>query len=323
MRFSRLGIFVLLILTVFLTTNCSYFNRILSRKNLVDGSIAYKERKFQEAEELFKSAAARDPNGETLEGRTAQIFLARTLHSRYIGSRDEKERAEEAIQAYRKALDVDKNDQSSYKAIASLLNDLQRGDEWQKWVTDRSKMADIQPQFRAEALTSLAARKNTCANEITDTEQTKKTVKKDGKDVFQWVKPENPAELDRLKGCVTEGLQLIDQAVALEPDAVKNAKSFDVKSATDQQLKQNLDLFKVFESVRSYKASLDAQAMRLADMEGRTEDRDALKVKADSGRASFLELSTIDKAIQDEMDARVAAAEAAEAANANANAATK
>ena len=321
MRFSRLGIFVLLILTVFLTTNCSYFNRILSRKNLVDGSIAYKERKFQEAEELFRSAAARDPNGETLEGRTAQIFLARTLHSRYIGSRDRKEWAEEAMQAYRKALDVDKNDQSSYKAVASLLNDLQRGDEWQQWVSERSTRPDIQPQYRAEALTSLAARKNTCANEVTDTEKTRKTVQKDGKDIFQWVKPENPAELNRLKGCVTEGLQLIDQAVALEPDAVKNANSFDIKSSTNQQLKQNLDLFKVFESVRSYKASLDAQAMRLADMEGRTADRDALKLKADNGRASFLELSNIDKAIQDEMDARVEAAEAAANANANANAA--
>ncbi len=290
---------------------------------MVDGSIAYKERKFQEAEELFRTAASRDPEGVTLEGRTAQIFLARTLHSRYIGSRDKKEVAEDALQAYRKALNLDKNDQSSYKAVASLLNDLQRGDEWQQWVTERSKMSDIQPHYRAEALTSLAARKNTCANEITDTEQTKKTVKKDGKDVFQWVKPENPADFDRLKGCVTDGLQMIDQAVALEPDTVKNAKNLDIKASTDQQLRQNLDVLKVFESVRSYKASLDAQAMRLADMEGRTADRDALKLQADNGRERFLELSNVDKAIQDALDARVAEQTAAANANANANAAGK
>lgn len=321
MRSSRLGVFVLILLTVVFTTNCSYFNRILSRKNLVDGSIAYKERKFAEAEELFRKAAARDPEGATLEGRTAQVFLARTLHSRYIGNREERQLAEEAINAYKGALAVDKNDQSSYKAVASLLNDLQRTDEWQTWVTERSNRADIEPQYRAEALTSLAARKNTCANEITDTEKTKKTVKKDGKDVFQWVKPEDPAELERLRGCVSDGLKLIDQAVALEPAQVKNAKSFDIKGATDQQLKENLDLFKVFESVRSYKASLDAQAMRLADMEGNASQRDALKAQADAGRAAFLELSNVDKAIQDEIDARRAAAEAAENANANANAA--
>ena len=321
MRSSRLGVLVLLTLSVFLTANCSYFNRIMSRKNLVDGSLAYKERKFQEAEELFRRAAARDPEGATMEGRTAQVFLARTLHSRFIGNREQKELAEEAIAAYQKALAVDKDDQSSYKAIASLYENLQRPDDWQRWVNERANRTDIKPQNRAEALTSLAARKNTCANEVTDTEQTKKTVKKDGKDVFQWVKPANPEDLERLRGCVADGVKIIDQAVALEPDAVKNAKNLDVKSLSDQELKENQDLFKVFESARSYKASLDAQAMRLADMEGRTADRDALKQQADAGRARFVELSSVDKAIEDEMDARKAAEE--EAANANANTAAK
>ncbi len=292
-------------------------NRVLSRKNLVEGSIAYRERKFAEAEELFRKAAARDPEGLTTEGKTAQIFLARTLHSRFIGDRKETGLADEAIQAYKKALDVDKNDQSSYKAIASLLDNLQRSDEWNKWVTERSARADIEPQNRAEALTSLASRKNTCANEVTDTEKTKTTVKKDGKDVFQWVKPENPADLERLRGCVAEGLTFIDQAIALEPDGVKNAATLDLKSLTDAQLKEKLDLFKVFESARSYKASLDAQAMRLADMDGRTADRDKLKDQADDGREKFLELSKVDKAIQDELDARRSAE--AEAENANAN----
>lgn len=320
MRSSRLGLLALLTISVFLTANCSYVNRVLSRKNLVEGSIAYKERKFAEAEELFRRAAARDPEGLTTEGRTAQIFLARTLHSRFIGDRQKTELADEAIAAYKKALAVDRNDQSSYKAVASLLDNLKKTDEWNQWVTERANRTDIEPQNRAEALTSLASRKNTCANEVTDTEQTKKTVKKDGKDVFQWVKPANPADLELLRGCVTDGLKLIDQAVALEPDGVKNAPSLDVKSLTDQQLKEKLDLFKVFESARSYKASLDAQAMRLADMEGRTADRDNLKAQADAGREKFLELSKVDKAIQDEIEARRAAEE--EAANANANANT-
>lgn len=317
MRSSRLGVFALITISVLFTANCSQFNRILSRKNLVEGSIAYKERKFAEAEELFRKAAARDPEGATTEGRTAQIFLARTLHSEYIGNRENKAKAEEALEAYKKALSLDKNDQSSYKAVASLLDNLQRGDEWQAWVTARANSADIAPQNRAEALTSLASRKNTCANEVTDTEKTKKTVKKDGKDIFQWVKPENPADLELLRGCVNDGLKLIDEAVGLEPDSVKNAPTLNIKSLSDEDLKKNLDLFKVFESARSYKASLDAQAMRLADMEGRTADRDNLKTQADAGRAKFVELSNVDKAIQDEMDARRAAEE--EAANANAN----
>ena len=67
MSSSRLAVLVLITLSVLLTTNCSYFNRIMSRKDLVEGSIAYKERKFAEAEALFRKAAARDPEGATVE----------------------------------------------------------------------------------------------------------------------------------------------------------------------------------------------------------------------------------------------------------------
>src|SRR2546423_4565557 len=134
MRFSRLGMFALLISTVLIGANCSFYNRIIARKNLVDGSKAYKDRKFQEAEQLFRDAVARDPNGTTIEGKTAQLFLARTLHSEYIGNRQDRTKADEAIREYKKALAFDINDQSSYKAIASLYENLQQNDDWLTWV---------------------------------------------------------------------------------------------------------------------------------------------------------------------------------------------
>ncbi|MDQ3221736.1 MAG: hypothetical protein M3Q26_13495 [Acidobacteriota bacterium] len=292
----------------------------MSRKNLVDGSLAYKERKFDEAEDLFKRAAARDPDGSTVEGKTAQLFLARTLHSRYIGNRSDKSIAEAAIAEYQKSLDVDKNDQSSYKAIASLYENLQRTDDWQQWVTARANNTSIEPQFRAEALTSLAARQNTCANEVSDTEATKKTVQRDGKDVFQFVKPASDEEFQKLRQCVARGTELINQAVALEPDAVKNAGSLNVESLSDVQLKDNTDLIKAFESARSYKASLTLQAMRLAEMEGRTADRDRLKQEADKAKAEFVALSDVGKALQAKTEERVAVKkEEANANTANAN----
>lgn len=318
MRFSRLGILALLSLTVLMGTNCSYYDRIIARKNLVDGSTAYKERKFQEAERLFRDAAARYPEGQ--EGQMAQLFLARTLHSMYIGNRRETAWAEEAIKEYQKALAANKDDQSSYKAIASLMENLQKNDEWLQWVTKRSQDTSILPQHRAEALTSLAAKQNTCANDITDTEATKKTVQKDGKDVFQFVKPASPEEFEKLKACIAQGTQLIDQAIALEPDAVKNAASLNVKTLSDAELKTNSDLSKVFESTRSYKASLGIQAMRLAEMEGRTADYGRLKQEAEESKAKFLALSDVVKNIQAEIDARIAAQEDANAANAAANA---
>ena len=104
MRSSRFGVLVFIACAILFTTNCSYYSQIMARKNLVDGSIAYKDRKFQEAEELFRRAAARDPEGATVEGRTAQLFLARTIHSRFIGDRQNKSLAEQAVAEYKKAI---------------------------------------------------------------------------------------------------------------------------------------------------------------------------------------------------------------------------
>ncbi|MEO6655230.1 MAG: hypothetical protein ABIO36_04040 [Pyrinomonadaceae bacterium] len=306
MRFSRFGVFVLLSLTVLIGTNCRYYNQILARKDLVDGSKAYKDRKFPEAEQLFRNAAKRDPNGEYVEGKTAQLFLARTLHSEYIGDRQNKLLAEQAIAEYQKALAQNPNDQSSYKAIASLYENLQMTDVWLAWVTKRANNSSIPPEQRAEALTSLAAKKNTCANDITDTEQTKKTVTKDGKPSFQFIKPTKPEEYTTLVKCVEEGTALIDQAIGQETDEVRNATKLDIKGLKDDQLVKSQDFLKVFESARSYKASLLIQAMRIADMDGKTADRDRLKLEADAARKNFVDLSDVVKKLQTEIDERTA-----------------
>lgn len=323
MRSSRIGALVLLIIAVAAGTSCQYYNRVMARKDLVDGAEAYKGRKFPQAEDLFRKAVARDPKGETVEGRTAQLFLARTLHSEFIGDRGKTSLAEAAIAEYQKVLAIDPKDQGSYKAIASLYENLQRTDDWLKLVTDRANNQNIPPEQRAEALTSLAAKKNSCANDISDTEAVKKTVTKDGKQAFQFVKPADPAEFDTFKQCVADGMRLIDQAVALETPQVKSAASFDIKGATDAQLLATMDVLKVFESARSYKAALTVQAMREAEMENRIPDRDRLKAEADAARASFTQLSDVVKKIQAEIDDRAAAKQAAEnprgAANANSN----
>ena len=326
MKFSRLGVFVFISITVLIGSNCSYYSRVMARKNLVDGSKSYKDRKFPEAEQLFRQAVARDPKGESIEGKTAQLFLARTLHSEFIGNRQNKMWAEEAIVQYQKALDQNPKDQSSYKAIASLYENLQKTDEWLKWVTARAANTNILPEQRAEALTSLAAKKNTCANDITDTDKTKKTITKDGKQTFQFVKPENAGDYETLKGCIDEGTKLIDQALALETNEIKNATGLTIKALSDQELSAKQDVLKVFESARSYKASLLFQAMRLAEMDGKTADRDRLKIEGETSRKHFLELSDVVKKIQAEIDDRTTAKEEAgksDKSNSNAPASKK
>lgn len=320
MSFSRLGVIVFLGALVAVSTGCEAYSRILTRKDVVDGSTAYKERKFAEAERLFRQAAARDPEGKTEEGKIAQLFLARTIHSMYIGNRQDKSLAEKAIEEYKKALANNPNEQSAYKAVASLLDVPERQDEWRAWVTERANNEGLAPQNRAEAMSSLAARENTCANEITDTEATKKPGKRDGQDVFVFVKPEKPEDLERLKKCVADGMAHADKATALEPADVEAVKNLDLTALSAAELDAKHELVKVFESARSYKAAMLNQSARLAEMEGREEDAKRLRAETDAARTRFNELSQLNKSIQTEKDRRTAAEREAENNNANANA---
>ncbi len=351
MRFSRFGVLALLAVTVLLGANCSYYNRVMARKNLVDGAKAYKDRKFPEAEARFRYAASLDPNGDTVEGRTAQLSLARTLHSEYIGNRANKDLAQSALNEYKKSLppsikelketsaayeksptseDAQKKYyqslaavNSSSSAIASLYENLAQPDQAKAWQNEVAANADFPPTARARALSSIAARSNTCANEISDTEATKKTIQKDGKDVFQFVKPANPQDFETMKQCVADGLKTIDQAAALEPPQVKTADTIDVKKASDTEIELDLEIFKVFESARSYKASLTAQAMRAAEMEGNNAERDRLKAEAEAAKDNFKKLSDVVKKLQTEKDERIAAKEEATKAEAAKNANAK
>jgi tetratricopeptide (TPR) repeat protein len=341
MSFSRLGIIVSLLAAVVLTTNCSYYDRIMSRKNLVDGSTAYKARQFAVAEELFRKAAARDPDGNTLEGRTAQLFLARTLHSRYIGDRKEKGFAEEAIKEYRKAIPAvvrefgearsaysadpaNASEQRRYlsafsainstsSAISSLLENLQQSDQARQWQTEVAENPEFPETARVRALVALGLRYNTCANEITDTPATKKTVKKDGKDAFQFVKPEKPEDLARLKECVAEGDKYFSKAFEIENETVKTAGTVDLKSLSDDQLSILEESVLPFESARSYRASIGIQAARLAEMEA-SPDLAAVQAEADRRRTQSDELKAVSQKIKAEKELRIVAAQ--EAANA-------
>lgn len=315
MKVSQVGILVIILFLLIGGTGCNFF----ARKNVVDGAEAFKNRKFDEAEALFRLAVQRAP-ADSVEGKTAQLFLARTLHSQYAASRDKKEKAEEAIREYQKVLEVNPADNSAFKAVANLYDNLGKTEEWKKWITDRSENTQIPNEQRAEAYTTLASKENTCANDITEDPAVKKTVQKDGKPAFSFSKPEKPEDLEKLKGCIQKGTELINKALALETDQVKNAKSINIKPMSDKDLKAINELLKPFESAKSYNTSLLIQSMRLAEMEGRTADKDRFKQEADAARERFKEIGDVTKAIKDEQDER---AKAAEAAAGNTNTANK
>ncbi|MBS1795911.1 MAG: hypothetical protein JSS81_18800 [Acidobacteria bacterium] len=276
---------------------------------MVDGATAYKDRKFQVAEQLFRKTVDIDPNGETMEGKTAQLFLARTLHSEFISDRKRTDLAEQAVQAYEKVLQRDVNDQGSFKALASLMEVLDRKDEALQRITERAGNEKVNPAYRAEAYTSLAARKYSCANDISDNDPVKKTVKKDGKDVYQYNKPEKQEDFDKLKGCAQDGLDLVEKALAMEPPEVKQMKDLNLKSMTPADIDAKEELLKIFSSAWSYKANLLYQKMRIAEMDKNETDKASFKSKGDEARSVFTGLNEVEKNMDAEKDARKKAEE--------------
>lgn len=308
MRFSRAGIFVLLTITVLTGAGCSFWNQIKARQNLVDGTQAYQNKNFEQAEAFFRDAVRRDP--DQLLG---QLFLARTLHSQYAANRNDAAKAEEAIAEYKKiipkykdevvkmkqALDANPSDEkaisnynntltilnSSISAVGNLLETTQKTEEWKAWQNEIANDAGLPAETRAAAFTLMAAKENTCANDITGVEPVRKTVKSpDGKDDYQYVKPTDAAVYEQLKGCIDRGTKLINQA---------------------------MDLEKGSDSIWSYKTSLLIQQQRLAEMDGRKEDEARLKAEAEQAKKEFTRLAEIKRKQKEEEEARRKAEEEA------------
>ncbi len=314
MKVSRLGIFTLLLLTVVLGASCSFYNRVMARKNLVDGAKIYNDRDFKAAEERFRKAVSYDPNFTTEESKMAQLFLARTIHSEFAGNRKLTEKAESAIKEYQIALKAfltdlkekseqakaNPNDEKAQKAfkqaqesvgsivraVASLYENLQQNDKWNEWQTAQAANEQLPNDVRASSYVALASKEYSCANDITDTEQVKETIKEDGKDVFKFSKPENEEDFEKLKTCVEKGTELVNKAVELDPES---------------------------DSAWSYKASLIEQNRRIAEMNGEEEKKADLKNQFNEAKSKFEELAEKRKKAEEEAARKKAEEEAKKA----------
>jgi tetratricopeptide (TPR) repeat protein len=325
MRVSQAGIVVLLGLLIISGTSCSYYNRVLARKNVVDGVEAFKSRKYAEAEELFKRARDRAPEGSE-EQRFAILYLARTLHSDFVANRDTaKDKAEAAIPLYQKALEMDPKDQVTFRAVASLYKNLKNDAEWLSWVTARSQNADIYPVHRTEAYTLLAIEQDKCAGEIIDNPEVKKKVEKDGKADYAYTQPADKEDLNKLKGCIQKGMELIGKALETETThyndksmSVDEAKGVAIEPLSDKDLRAFNEAIRPFEQARGFRFALLRKSSYLAEMEGRNEDKDKFRKEAEAANEKYKEMTAITKAIKDETEKRAKIAAGVDA-NTNAN----
>ena len=78
MKLSRTSIAVLLVALVSATGGCTLVNRVRAKNALNEGARAYKDGRFPDAEERFRTAYALDPTQ-----KAAPIFIARSVQQQF------------------------------------------------------------------------------------------------------------------------------------------------------------------------------------------------------------------------------------------------
>jgi len=246
MKLSQTGIVMVLAVLVATSSGCGVINRIRAKNQLNEAAKAYREGHFPEAEQHSRRAAELDPNN-----KTAPMFIARTIHAQYrpgVQSPENIAKAQEAIVAYQQLLAKNPQDEESYKAIAYLYEATKQDDKLRQWITDRAASESVQPEKRAEAYVVLASKDWDCSFKITELPTNKTTTidPSNNKATVSYKKPKDQKEFDQAQMCVKQGLTEAENAIRFDPNN---------------------------ESAWSYKTNLLLEASKLAEMDGKADQK--------------------------------------------------
>jgi tetratricopeptide (TPR) repeat protein len=254
---TRVAIVGLALLVPF-SSGCSMVNKIRAKNELNETARSYKEGRFEEAEQHARRAAELDPNN-----KTAPIFVARTIHSQYktgVEAPDNIQKARDAIQAYQQILQNDPSNDEAYKAIAALYGAIKEDQKLRDWINQRANDTSLDPKKRAEAFAILASKDWDCSFKITELPENKPIA--NGQVTFK--KPKDQKDFDMAQKCVAHGLEQVEKAIQLEPDN---------------------------EVAWSYKSNLLTESARLAEMDGKMDQKAQFSKQADDARKRAGELS--------------------------------
>jgi len=243
---TRIAIGISLAILVASSSGCGVINRIRSKNQLNEAAKAYREGHFPEAEQHSRRAAELDPNN-----KTAPMFIARTIHAQYrpgVQSPENIAKAQEAITAYQELLSNNPQDDEAYKAIAYLYEATKQDDKLRKWITDRAANESALPEKRAEAYVVLASKDWDCSFKITELPTNKTTTidPSNNKATVSYKKPKDQKEFDQAQMCVKQGLTEAENAIKFDPNN---------------------------ESAWSYKTNLLLEASKLAEMDGKPDQK--------------------------------------------------
>ena len=275
MKLSQTGIVIVLAILVATSSGCGVINRIRAKNQLNEAAKAYREGHFPEAEQHSRRAAELDPNN-----KTAPMFIARTIHAQYrpgVQSPENIAKAQEAITAYQQLLANNPQDEESYKAIAYLYEALHQDDKLRQWIASRAASDTAPPEKRAEAYVVLASKDWDCSFKITELPTNKTTTldPSNNKATVSYKKPKDQKDFDMAQMCVKQGLVEAENAIKFDPNN---------------------------ESAWSYKTNLLLEASKLAEMDGKPDQKAQYQKDYEAALKRTTELSVANQKRKEEQE---------------------
>ena len=279
MKLSQTRIAIVLAILVATSSGCGVINRIRAKNQLNEAARSYREGRFEEAEQHSREAARLDP-----DNKTAPMFIARTIHAQYragVQSPENIAKAQQAIEAYQKILERNPQDDEAYKAIAYLYGATKDDAKLRQWISSRAASETTEPEKRAEAFIVLASKDWDCSFKITELPNVKTTTvdKSTNKATVSYKKPQDQKEFDQAQMCVKQGLSEAENAIKFDPNN---------------------------ESAWSYKTNLLLEASKLAEMDGKSEQKTEYQKQYETALKRTTELSAANQKRKEE-EARQAA----------------
>jgi len=279
MKLSQTRIAITLAILVVTTSGCGLINRVRAKNQLNEAARAYHEGHFEEAQQHSTRALELDP-----DSKTAPLFIARTIHAQYrpgVQAPENLAKANEAIQAYQKILEKDPKNEEAFKAIAYLYGAIKDDDKLRAWLSARANDASVEAEKRAEAYTILASKDWDCSFKITELPSNKVTTISTGnRAIVSYKKPPQQKDFDTAQACVKRGLEGIENAIKLDPNN---------------------------ESAWSYKTNLLIEASKLAEMDGKLDQKAQLDKQREEAQKRTSALSEANQKKKEEEEARKAA----------------
>jgi tetratricopeptide (TPR) repeat protein len=281
MKLSQTRVVIALAILVVSTSGCGLVNRIRAKNQLNEAARAYHDGHFEEAEQYSRRALELDP-----DSKTAPLFIARTIHAQYkpgVQAPENLAKANEAIKAYQMVLERNPKSDEAYKAIAYLYGATKDTEKLRAWISARASDASLPPEKRAEAFIVLASQDWDCSFKITElpSNQTKTLV--NNKMTIAYKKPANQKDFDTAQACMKRGLEEVDNAIKLDPNS---------------------------EPAWSYKTNLLIEAVRLAEMDGKTDQKAQLEKQREEAQKRTTQLNQINQKRKEEEEAKKAASPA-------------